>query len=167
MTTPKPSETPVNWMIFFHDRDRGVEIFSDEAAARFRYEQCKVSWTCNLFVEERRLREAEAAHEATIEDCKRMLKESAAARERAYARAEAAERQPTHTDHPLRHWDRTCPACVAEGQPTPEEVLTPVADAWIRRDGAIWEISAREVCQEQLGLHLIVLYTNLTKIGKE
>jgi hypothetical protein len=24
--------------------------------------------------------------------------------------------QPDHTDHPLRHWDRTCPACVAEGQ---------------------------------------------------
>lgn len=23
----------------------------------------------------------------------------------------------THTDHPARHWDRTCPACVAE---TPE-----------------------------------------------
>jgi len=21
---------------------------------------------------------------------------------------------PVHTDHPLRHWDRTCPACVAE-----------------------------------------------------
>ena len=24
--------------------------------------------------------------------------------------------QPAHTDHPLRHWDRTCPACIAEGQ---------------------------------------------------
>jgi hypothetical protein len=24
--------------------------------------------------------------------------------------------QPAHTDHPLRHFDRTCPACVAEGQ---------------------------------------------------
>ena len=26
---------------------------------------------------------------------------------------EQAEKQ-THTDHPSRHWDRTCPACVAE-----------------------------------------------------
>src|SRR3990167_7485237 len=26
--------------------------------------------------------------------------------------------QPTHTDHPLRHWDRTCPACIREGEPT-------------------------------------------------
>jgi hypothetical protein len=22
--------------------------------------------------------------------------------------------EQAHTDHPLRHWDRTCPACVAE-----------------------------------------------------
>jgi hypothetical protein len=26
-----------------------------------------------------------------------------------------AESQP-HTDHPVRHWDRTCPACVAEAE---------------------------------------------------
>jgi hypothetical protein len=29
-----------------------------------------------------------------------------------------------HTDHPLRHWDRTCPACQQEGTapaPLPEE----------------------------------------------
>lgn len=29
---------------------------------------------------------------------------------------EQAEKQ-THTDHPMRHWDKTCPACVAEVQP--------------------------------------------------
>jgi len=28
--------------------------------------------------------------------------------------------QPAHTDHPLRHWDRTCPACVAEVTDYPE-----------------------------------------------
>jgi len=28
----------------------------------------------------------------------------------------ASSSQPAHTDHPLRHWDRTCPACLAEGQ---------------------------------------------------
>jgi hypothetical protein len=28
---------------------------------------------------------------------------------------EQAEKQ-THTDHPMRHWDRTCPACVAEAE---------------------------------------------------
>jgi hypothetical protein len=28
---------------------------------------------------------------------------------------EAAE-NPTHTDHPSRHWDRTCPACAAEAE---------------------------------------------------
>jgi len=25
--------------------------------------------------------------------------------------------QEAHTDHPMRHWDRTCPACVAEAEP--------------------------------------------------
>jgi hypothetical protein len=24
--------------------------------------------------------------------------------------------QGAHTDHPMRHWDRTCPACVAEAE---------------------------------------------------
>jgi hypothetical protein len=28
---------------------------------------------------------------------------------------EQAEKQ-THTDHPMRHWDRTCPACLAEAE---------------------------------------------------
>jgi hypothetical protein len=32
---------------------------------------------------------------------------------------------PTHTDHPMRHWDRTCPACVAEAekQDVPEPLM--------------------------------------------
>ena len=29
-------------------------------------------------------------------------------------RAAPAEPAPAHTDHPSRHWDRTCPACIAE-----------------------------------------------------
>ena len=33
--------------------------------------------------------------------------------EREACEATQAE-NPTHTDHPLRHWDRTCPACIAE-----------------------------------------------------
>jgi hypothetical protein len=28
--------------------------------------------------------------------------------------------EPLHNDHPLRHWDRTCPACIAEEQPVEE-----------------------------------------------
>ena len=31
------------------------------------------------------------------------------------AKPEQAEK-PTHTDHPSRHWDRTCPACLAEAE---------------------------------------------------
>ena len=32
------------------------------------------------------------------------------------ARELGLDYEPTHTDHPMRHWDRTCPACVAEDQ---------------------------------------------------
>lgn len=28
---------------------------------------------------------------------------------------------PVHTDHPLRHWDRTCPACIAEEASRPAQ----------------------------------------------
>ena len=41
---------------------------------------------------------------------------------------EQAEQQ-THTDHPMRHWDRTCPACVAEA-----EKQEPVAWMYIEPD---------------------------------
>jgi len=41
------------------------------------------------------------------------------------------------------------------------EVMVPVAEAWIRRDGAIWEISALKSCGEQLGLHLVTVYAKL------
>jgi hypothetical protein len=30
--------------------------------------------------------------------------------------------QPVHTDHPMRHWDRTCPACVYESDISQERV---------------------------------------------
>jgi hypothetical protein len=33
------------------------------------------------------------------------------------ARELGLDYEPTHTDHPMRHWDRTCPACVAEQEP--------------------------------------------------
>ena len=55
----------------------------------------------------------------------------------------------------------------------PESVVgtewVPVADAWMRRDGAIWEVNQREVCQEQLGLKPVVLYVNMdhARFGKK
>jgi hypothetical protein len=45
------------WVIFFHDQDRSPEMFTDEAAARRRLEQCKLAWTCDLFAHERELAE--------------------------------------------------------------------------------------------------------------
>ena len=42
------------------------------------------------------------------------------------ARAALASQQKAHTDHPMRHWDRTCPACQEEVKPVP---------AFIDRDG--------------------------------
>jgi len=45
---------------------------------------------------------------------------------------EQAEGQ-THTDHPMRHWDRTCPACVAEA-----EKQKPVAYYWRDTKACYW-----------------------------
>lgn len=42
--------TPNWWMIVFDDADRDREVFTDEAAARHRYEQISVSWNAHLFV---------------------------------------------------------------------------------------------------------------------
>jgi hypothetical protein len=47
---------------------------------------------------------------------------------------EQADKQ-THTDHPIRHWDRTCPACVAEA-----EKQEPVAWVYINEDGECEQI---------------------------
>jgi hypothetical protein len=67
---------------------------------------------------------------------------------------EQAEQQ-THTDHPMRHWDRTCPACVAEA-----EKQEPVA--WMTN-------SEQDVTVEflfshvQTPMHKIPLYTTPPK----
>jgi hypothetical protein len=43
--------------------------------------------------------------------------------------------QEAHTDHPMRHWDRTCPACVAEA-----DKQKPVAWVYINEDGECEQI---------------------------
>jgi uncharacterized UPF0160 family protein len=64
--------------------------------------------------------------------------------ERALRQAIEEAEKPTHTDHPSRHWDRTCPACVAEA-----EKQEPVA--WIYNgqlhqfDPADWAIEPESV----------------------
>jgi hypothetical protein len=63
--------------------------------------------------------------------------------------------QEAHTDHPMRHWDRTCPACVAEA-----EKQEPVA--WMTN-------SEQDVTVEflfshvQTPMHKIPLYTTPPK----
>lgn len=34
----------------------------------------------------------------------------------------AEAEKPPHTDHPMRHWDKTCPACVYESDISQEPV---------------------------------------------
>ncbi len=34
--------------------------------------------------------------------------------------------QTAHTDHPTRHWDRTCPACVAAHSPREDAIAQAV-----------------------------------------
>lgn len=38
------------WLILFDDYDRRPEIYTDEAAARYRYKQISISWNAHLFV---------------------------------------------------------------------------------------------------------------------
>ena len=40
----------------------------------------------------------------------------------ALRQAIAEAEKPAHTDHPSRHWDRTCPACVYESDISQERV---------------------------------------------
>jgi len=40
----------------------------------------------------------------------------------ALSQAIAEAEKPAHTDHPSRHWDRTCPACVYESDISQERV---------------------------------------------
>ena len=49
-----------------------------------------------------------------------------------YAVSPKREIEQAHTDHPMRHWDRTCPACVKEA-----EKQEPVA--YVNNDGFIVE----------------------------
>ena len=55
----------------------------------------------------------------------------------ALTRAAEAEESVAHTDHPLRHWDRTCQACNPATDPAP---VDREAVAWIKEwadDGAV------------------------------
>ena len=46
---------------------------------------------------------------------------------------------PAHTDHPMRHWDRTCPACVYESDISAERVdeTAKRKHEWVGLDGDI------------------------------
>ena len=54
--------------------------------------------------------------------------------------------QEAHTDHPMRHWDRTCPACVAEA-----EKQEPVA--WMSQGG---DVSRSKKHFEEMGFNFVI-----------
>jgi hypothetical protein len=64
-----------------------------------------------------------------------------------------------HSDHPLRHWDRTCPACIAAGE---REAGFGLPDRWhdelvthevtrIARDGSFIQGEFRVIVQDDIG----------------
>ena len=60
-----------------------------------------------------------------------------------------------HTDHPLRHWDRTCPACIAESDSVcvPRELLTRAAEfIQFAQDVPVQERNATECMNELYAL---------------
>jgi hypothetical protein len=72
---------------------------------------------------------------------------------------EEAESQ-THTDHPSRHWDRTCPACVAEAgeQDVPEPLMKIIREKFT---------SGNSVAVERITLKLSECETALAKPEQE
>jgi len=48
------------WLIQFEEEGKTAEIFTDETAARTRYEQLQLNWACHLFVQADHLRQEHA-----------------------------------------------------------------------------------------------------------
>ena len=83
-----------------------------------------------------------------------------------------------HTDHPSRHWDRTCPACIAESaqNDSGKRKNTPIADlmaeytaencdftdmAWVRKAAMLY-VDRMGDCQVRCLLHAL-----LSESGKQ
>lgn len=63
-----------------------------------------------------------------------------------YVRSPSAD-AATHTDHPLRHWDRTCPACIAESA-AQADARDAVLEEWISVSGP-WVYALERDGEEQ------------------
>ena len=61
------------WLIYFDDVDRHDEVFTDEAAARHRFVQCNIAWSCTLFCEECALAAERSARQAAEERVEKRL----------------------------------------------------------------------------------------------
>jgi hypothetical protein len=63
------------WLIVFEDKGANPEVFTDETAARARFEQLRLSWSCWLFVSDAIHRqELAAAEEAQIAETVKFLR---------------------------------------------------------------------------------------------
>ncbi len=51
----------------------------------------------------------------------------------------------SHTDHPLRHHDRTCPACNPHGAVEPKPISREEFDARVRRHGYVDRVTGERV----------------------
>lgn len=49
-----------------------------------------------------------------------------------------SDTKTVHTDHPARHWDRTCPACIAEAATAADGLPEPVAQITRDTSGRLW-----------------------------
>jgi hypothetical protein len=63
-------KTPIYWMIYFEDASVRPEIFTDEIAARHRFSEALIGWSCHLFVQDSALAQAqEQMRERCAEIC--------------------------------------------------------------------------------------------------
>jgi hypothetical protein len=65
----------------------------------------------------------------------------------ALGQAIAEAEKPAHTDHPSRHWDRTCPACVYESDISQERV-----DETAKHEHEFFCPRCGHCCREWVGL---------------
>ena len=65
--------------------------------------------------------------------------------------------QEAHTDHPMRHWDRTCPACVAEADK--QEPVAWVRDLTSPQPHCVTSMKYLSIADTDAGVKYIPVYT--------
>lgn len=90
-----------------------------------------------------------------------------------HAAGPASAAAPAHTDHPLRHWDRTCPACLVEPageMPEPIEPLEKILlwpEAETAKGETVWGMGDIERGFQNMGMEINRLRARVGELETE